>query len=206
VISAVRLARVLLATVGAQTTDTSLWITLGDTDQLVEADPYTFKEIRRITTDPKVHGLAFSADGSKVYVTSDRTGNFQVVDVRKGAVTGQIHLGTDPNQHALTKDGKFAYVPLRGEDAIAVRVTPVVGQPFVEGAERGDDCYRIVLECLFHTHTERREHPTRVDALLVHHGETGVAVAILRTNRLEFAEQRLQVLSAFVLTFEERLQ
>lgn len=104
----------------AQTTDTSLWITLGDTDQLVEADPYTFKEIRRITTDPKVHGLAFSADGSKVYVTSDRTGNFQVVDVRKGAVVGQIHLGTDPNQHALTKDGKFAYVPLRGEDAIAV--------------------------------------------------------------------------------------
>jgi YVTN family beta-propeller protein len=100
--------------------DVTLWITLGDIDQLVEADPYTFKEIRRISTDPKLHGLAFSADGSKVYLASDRTGNFQVVDVRKGAVVDQINIGNDPNQMALTKDGRFAYVPLRGEDAVAV--------------------------------------------------------------------------------------
>jgi YVTN family beta-propeller protein len=100
--------------------DVTLWITLGDTDQLVEADAYTFKEIRRITVDPKLHGLAFSADGSKVYLSSDRTGNFQIVDVRKGAVVNQINIGKDPNQMALTKDGRFAYVPMRGEDAVAV--------------------------------------------------------------------------------------
>jgi YVTN family beta-propeller protein len=100
--------------------DVTLWITLGDTDQLVEADAYTFKELRRITTDARPHGLAFSADGSKVYLASDRTGNFQVVDVRQGAVVDQINLGKDPNQMALTKDGRFAYVPMRGEDAVAV--------------------------------------------------------------------------------------
>jgi large repetitive protein len=100
--------------------DVTLWITLGDIDQLVEADAYSFKEIRRIIVDPKVHGLAFSADGSKVYLTSDRTGNFQIVDVRKGAVVDQINIGKDPNQMALTKDGRFAFVPMRGEDAVAV--------------------------------------------------------------------------------------
>jgi YVTN family beta-propeller protein len=100
--------------------DVTLWITLGDIDQLVEADPYTFKEIRRITVDPKLHGLAFSADGSKVYLASDRTGNFQVVDVRKGAVVEQINIGTDPNQMALTRDGRLAFVPMRGENAVAV--------------------------------------------------------------------------------------
>ena len=100
--------------------DYTLWITLGDIDQLVEADPYTFKETRRITVDPKVHGLGFSPDGAKVYVASDRTGNFQVVDARKGAVVEQIHLGKDPNQMAITNDGKVAYVPMRGEDSIAV--------------------------------------------------------------------------------------
>jgi YVTN family beta-propeller protein len=104
----------------ASSRDSTLWITLGDSDQLVEADPYTFKEIRRITVDPKVHGLAISKDGSKIYIASDRTGNFQVVDARKGAIVEQIHLGTDPNQLALTKDERFAYVPMRGEDAIAV--------------------------------------------------------------------------------------
>jgi YVTN family beta-propeller protein len=100
--------------------DVTLWITLGDIDQLVEADAYTFKEVRRITVDPKLHGLAFSADGSKVYTASDRTGNFQIVDVRKGAVVDQINIGKDPNQMALTKDGRFAFVPMRGEDAVAV--------------------------------------------------------------------------------------
>ena len=64
-----------------QTDDVTLWVTLGDSDILVEVDAYTFKEIRRIKVDPKPHGLTASADGSKVYLTSDRVGNFQVVDV-----------------------------------------------------------------------------------------------------------------------------
>jgi len=104
----------------AQGRDVTLWVTLGDIDQLVEVDAYAFKEIRRITVDPKPHGLAASADGSKLYLASDRTGNFQVVDARRGVVTEQIKLGTDPNQMTLTKDGRFAYVPMRGEDAVAI--------------------------------------------------------------------------------------
>ena len=114
-------ALVLAATfAGAQARDVTLWVTLGDIDQLVEVDAYAFKEIRRITVDPKPHGLAASADGSKVYLASDRTGNFQVVDVRRGVVAAQIRLGTDPNQMALTRDGRFAYVPIRGEDSVAI--------------------------------------------------------------------------------------
>jgi YVTN family beta-propeller protein len=106
--------------------DVTLWVTLGDIDQLVEVDAYTFEEIRRITVDPKPHGLAASADGSKIYLASDRTGNFQVVDARTGRVSAQIHLGTDPNQMTLTRDGRFAYVPMRGEDAVAVvRLDPL---------------------------------------------------------------------------------
>jgi YVTN family beta-propeller protein len=104
----------------AQTPATSLWVTLGDSDQLVELDPYTYRELRRIKVDPKPHGLAISSDGSKLYVASDKTGNFQVVDARSGLITGQIPLGNDPNQLTLTRDDRFAYVPLRGESKIAV--------------------------------------------------------------------------------------
>lgn len=100
--------------------DVTLWVTLGDSDQLVEVDPFTFKEVRRITVDPKVHGLAVSADGSRIYIASDRTGRFQVVDARRGVIAAQIMLGTDPNQLTLTRDGRFAYVPMRGEDTVAV--------------------------------------------------------------------------------------
>lgn len=97
-----------------------LWVTLGESDELVEVDPATYAIGRRIKTDPRPHGLAASADGSKVYVASDKTGNFQVVDVKQGRVVGQVHVGDDPNQMTLTKDGRFAFQPLRGEDKIAV--------------------------------------------------------------------------------------
>jgi YVTN family beta-propeller protein len=120
----VRLVAIVLAAASAvpiaQANDVALWVTLGDIDQLVEVDAYTFKEVRRITVDPKVHGLASSADGSRIYLTSDRTGNFQVVDARSGSITAQIPLGSDPNQMTLTADGRFAYVPMRGEDAVAI--------------------------------------------------------------------------------------
>ena len=105
---------------GAQTRSHTLWVTLGDADQLVEVDPVTFRELRRIKVDPRPHGLAASPDGSKVYVASDKTGNFQVVDVRRGVIVAQIPIGNDPNQMTLTKDGRFAYVPMRGEAKIAV--------------------------------------------------------------------------------------
>jgi YVTN family beta-propeller protein len=98
----------------------TLWVTLGDSDQLVEVDPYTFRVVRRIKVDRGPHGLAISQDGSKVYLASDKTGRFQVVDVRRGVVTGSIQVGNDLNQHTLTKDGRFAYVPVRGESKIAV--------------------------------------------------------------------------------------
>jgi len=104
----------------AQTPDISLWVTLGDSDQLVEMDPFTYRELRRIKVDPKPHGLAISADGSRVYIASDKTGNFQIIDARSGRITGQIPIGNDPNQMTLSKDGRFAYVPMRGESKIAV--------------------------------------------------------------------------------------
>jgi YVTN family beta-propeller protein len=104
----------------SQARDATLWVTLGESEFLVEVDPYTFIESRRIKVDPKPHGLVASADGTKLYITSDKTGNLQIVDVKSGMVTGQVNVGKDPNQLTLTKDEKFAYVPVRGDNRIAV--------------------------------------------------------------------------------------
>jgi DNA-binding beta-propeller fold protein YncE len=43
-----------------------------------------------------------------------------VIDARTGKVVAQIPIGNDPNQMTLTRDGRFAYVPMRGESKIAV--------------------------------------------------------------------------------------
>jgi len=108
------------ARLDGQTATYSLWVTLGDSDQLVEVDPTTFAELRRIKVDRGVHGLAISNDGSRIYVASDKTGNFQVVDARTGKISAQIPIGSDPNQMTLSKDGRFAFVPMRGEAKVAV--------------------------------------------------------------------------------------
>jgi YVTN family beta-propeller protein len=119
-----------------------LWVTLGDSDELVEVDPFTFTIGRRIKTDPHPHGLAASADGAKVYVASDRTGNFQVVDALRGVVVEQVHVGDDPNQMALTKDGRLAFVPLRGEDQVAVvQLSPLALVKKIPTAGRPHDAY-----------------------------------------------------------------
>ena len=112
---------VVTASGAAQAQAVTLWVTLGDSDQLVEVDAYTFKEVRRITTDPRPHGLAASPDGSKIYIGSDRTGNFQVHRRANGQGRARrFRLGKDPNQMTLTKDGRFAYMPMRGENSVAI--------------------------------------------------------------------------------------
>jgi YVTN family beta-propeller protein len=119
-----------------------LWVTLGDSDELVEVDPQSFAILRRIKTDPRPHGLAASADGSKVYVGSDKTGNFQVIDARLGKVVGQVHVGDDPNQMTLTKDGGTAFVPLRGEHQIAVvQLEPLALLKKIPSPRRPHDAY-----------------------------------------------------------------
>lgn len=115
-----------VSTLTAQARDATLWVTLGETDKVVEVDPYTFIELRRITVDRGVHGLVVSRDGTTLYLTSDKTGNMQVVDVRSGKVTGTVHVGNDPNQLTLSRDEKFAYVPVRGDNRIAlVQINPL---------------------------------------------------------------------------------
>lgn len=113
----------LFALTGAaqtQARDATLWVTLGESDQLVEVDAYSYAEVRRIKVDPKPHGLVVTADGSTIYITSDKTGMLQVVDARSGKITGQIRVGNDLNQLTLSKDEKFAYIPVRVENRIAV--------------------------------------------------------------------------------------
>jgi YVTN family beta-propeller protein len=114
----------LLAAQTASGRNATLWVTLGDSDQLVEVDPYAFNEVRRITTDPRPHGLAASRDGSKIYVGSDRTGNLQVIDARSGRIEAQIPLGKDPNQLTLTADGRYYRA---GDRLMAARIDTASG-------------------------------------------------------------------------------
>ena len=76
-----------------------------------------------------------------------------------------------------------------GEDAVPVGHAPVLGQPAVEGAEQQHDGARVVLERLLVEHAEGGEEPDLGQALGVHGGEAGVAVAVLGADGLGLAHQ-----------------
>ena len=63
-----------------------------------------------------------------------------------------------------------------GEDAVVVGEAPVVVEPAVEGPEDVDGRLGVGLHRAFHADALRREQPCRLDALLVHAAQPGVAV------------------------------
>ena len=76
-----------------------------------------------------------------------------------------------------------------GEDAALVAVAPVVLEPAVERLERLGARLGVVLERILDADAERGEQQRPVEALLVHHLQAHVAVAVLGSDRLELAER-----------------
>ena len=60
-------------------------------------------------------GLAWSADGSRVYATDNDHGVLRVLDVAHGAAGPAIKVGVGPGAVAITPDGRKAYVANSGQ-------------------------------------------------------------------------------------------
>src|SRR5438105_14759972 len=63
------------------------------------------------------HGIAVTASQAVVYVTiecngTDKSGELLWIDPQSDKVTRRMPIGPEPNQLAVTPDGKFAYVPV----------------------------------------------------------------------------------------------
>ena len=74
------------------------------------------------------------------------------------------------------------------EYAVLAVVAPVVVQPPVEAPHHGDCRVDVVAEELLVEHAERREQPDRMQALGVHHLETGLRVHVVVGQRLAVAQ------------------
>ncbi len=76
-----------------------------------------------------------------------------------------------------------------GEDALAVGEPPVLVDPAVEGPEGGHEGRGIADQGLLHPDGQGREEERALQVLVVHHGQSGVAVAVGRADGVELAEQ-----------------
>ena len=93
-----------------------LYVTNSAGDDVTIIDVATNKPIGRIEVGPHPHGIAVPAAQDVIFVTIEGTqspanwsGSIRITD----KVTRRMDIGPEPNQLAVTPDGKFAYVPVQ---------------------------------------------------------------------------------------------
>lgn len=101
----------------------------GDNVHLI--DPTTNRIIGEITGVEVVHGVASAPDGSRFYLSNESTESLDIVDMRTLQVTKKIPLTGHPNNVAIRKDGRRAYVAIQGADG-GVDVIDLVSQEKVK--------------------------------------------------------------------------
>ena len=122
---------------GATGTAGQLFVDVSAADYVEVIDLASRKVVDKIVVGQRPHGLAVARGtvagktGEFLYVTVEDTGELVIVDVITHKIVARVAVGKEPNQLTLTQDGRFAYVPLRGEARVAVVDLAAAGGPAV---------------------------------------------------------------------------
>ena len=94
-------------------TQEKLYISLETTDQLAVVDLKTFKQTKTLKVGSHPHGQASPATQDKLYVAAEVGGTVTLIDTIRDEVvkTFDVGFGTEPQNGAITPDGRFLYQP-----------------------------------------------------------------------------------------------
>lgn len=136
-------------------------------------DPATNQVVSTILVGRDPHGLAFSPDGSTLYVGNNGSGSVSVVDVATLAVTASLPLpgGGQPAGLAITPDGATLYV-VNGADSGAVVAFDLAGDAEPQTIRVGRQPQRIRIT------------PDGSLAFIANFGANNVSVLDIGTNTL----------------------
>ena len=83
-------------------------------DSVMLIDPATDKIVGEIPEAEVAHGAAAAPDGSRLYLSDESLSTVDVVDTRTMRITKRIPLSGHPNNIAIHKNGRRAYVAITG--------------------------------------------------------------------------------------------
>ncbi len=121
-----------------------LFVDVSAADYVQVIDLGTRRVVDKIVVGMHPHGLVLDRRTvagrayDLLYVTVEDAGELVVVDAQRDTVLARVYVGKEPNQLTLTQDGRFAYVPLRGEAKVAIvelRIALKTSQGSQSGAE-----------------------------------------------------------------------
>jgi YVTN family beta-propeller protein len=84
-------------------------------------DPATNKVVGHIVGIEASHGVAVAPDGGRIYISSEAAATLDVVDARTLRVMTRIPLSGDPNNIAISRDGKRRLGRCHRHDGAATR-------------------------------------------------------------------------------------
>jgi YVTN family beta-propeller protein len=107
------LAGMLLITLPLTARTVRIYVTDHAGDTVYVIDPETDKVVQMIEDMEAVHGIDFSPDGKRVYLSMEAESMLDVVDQKSGKITKKVPLSGRPNVIAVSKDGGRLFVAIR---------------------------------------------------------------------------------------------
>src|SRR5437870_6806233 len=92
-----------------------IYVTNSAGDSIHVIDPATQKVVQEIKGIEAAHGIDFSPDASRVYVSNETDSTLDVIDRKSGRTLAKVKLSGHPNNIATTKDGGRVIVGIRQE-------------------------------------------------------------------------------------------
>lgn len=81
-------------------------------DDLDVIDPATNKVVMTIKDLEAAHGVTFSPNGGRAYITCEADSSVWVVDTKDGRLLGKIPLSGHPNNIAISNDGRHVFAAI----------------------------------------------------------------------------------------------
>ncbi len=89
-----------------------IWQTNSAGDDVYVIDPSTNKVVLKVKDIEVPHGVTFSPDGKRAYISCESEKTLVAVDTKTGSHLGAARLSGRPNNISISKDGKRVFVAI----------------------------------------------------------------------------------------------
>ena len=81
-------------------------------DDVDVIDPVTNKVVLKVSGIEVPHGVTFSPDGTKAYISCESESTLWATDTKTGKLISKAQLSGHPNNVSISKDGKYVFVAI----------------------------------------------------------------------------------------------
>ena len=110
-----RIPLLLLVALPLVAASVRIWQTNSAGDSVDVIDPTTNKVVLKVNDIEVPHGVTFSPDGKRAFISCESERKLIAVDTKTGKHLGSVPLSGLPNNISISKDGKRVFVGIRQE-------------------------------------------------------------------------------------------